>query len=76
MLSVEELPLSIPNHKQALMGVARAVKQRDPELELEARRALAAAVVANHIEKVLADAPPLNPKQVRSLSGLLRGRSS
>jgi hypothetical protein len=66
----------IQNHKQALMGVARAVKQRDPELEQEARRALAAAVLANHIEKVLADAPALSPQQVRTLSGLLRGRSA
>jgi hypothetical protein len=55
------------------MGVARAVRQKDPELELEARRALAAAVVANHIEKVLADAPPLSPHQIRTLTGLLRG---
>lgn len=65
--------MSVPSHKQASMGVARAVRRNDPEGELEARRALAAAVVANHIEKVLADAPPLNPQQIRTLSGLLRG---
>lgn len=68
--------MPIQNHKQALMGVARAVKQRDPQLEQEARRELAAAVLANHIEKVLADAPELSPQQVRTLSGLLRGRSA
>lgn len=69
----QEFPLSIPSHKQALVSVAQAVRQKDPALELEARRTFADAVVANHIEKLLADAPPLSPTQVRTLSGLLRG---
>jgi hypothetical protein len=56
----------------AKCAVARAVKGRDRAAELEARRALAAAVIANRITTVLRDAPPLTDAQRAKLAKLLK----
>lgn len=61
--------LTVPAAKCA---VARAVKNKDKAAELEARRALGAAVIANRITTVLADAPPLTNAQRSRLAELLK----
>lgn len=47
----------------------------DPEL-LDARRNLRAAKLAEHIARVVAEAPPLTPEQRDRLAILLRGGAS
>lgn len=61
---------------QAVAHVAVASRLGDPEREAEARRNLAEAKIQAAIEKALATAPPLSPQQIRTLSGLLRGRAA
>ncbi len=56
----------------AAARVARAVRIGDPEAEAEARRDLAAHKIQVAIEKALAVAPPLNNRQIHTLTGLLR----
>ncbi|WP_228484793.1 hypothetical protein [Microbacterium cremeum] len=44
----------------------------DPERRAAVSRNLAEAKIAAYIERTLAAAPPLNPQQIRTLTGLLR----
>lgn len=53
-------------------SLSRSRTPDDPEL-IEARRNLRAERLADHIEKVVAEAPPLTPQQRDRLAGLLRG---
>ncbi|WP_136053582.1 hypothetical protein [Microbacterium sp. K5D] len=54
--------------------VAVAVRLKDPERETVARRNLAEAQIADAIDRALATAPALNPRQIKTLSALLRTR--
>jgi len=58
----------------AAARVARAVRERNPEAEAEARRDLAAHKIEVAIEKALALAPiGLTNQQIHRLTALLRG---
>lgn len=68
---------SEPEHRdltphQAGALVARAAQSGDPVRELEARRNLAEAKIADAIKKTLAKAPKLTPTQIQRLTLLLR----
>lgn len=56
----------------ARAAVARAVLQKNPDAEREARRNLATEKIAEYIARVLAQAPPLTDEQRTRLAGLLR----
>lgn len=56
----------------ARAAVARAVLQKNPDAELEARRNLATEKIAEYIQKVLAAAPELTDEQRTRLAELLR----
>lgn len=58
---------------QATAHVAVAARLGDAEREVTARRNLAEAKIAAAIERALANAPELQPAQVKRLSSLLRG---
>lgn len=45
----------------------------DPDLHAEARRDLRAARLADYVEKVLAEAPPLTDEQKTRIAALLTG---
>jgi hypothetical protein len=63
--------LSLKFHQRARVGaLSRSRPDNDPDL-LEARRSLAAANIAEYIEKVVAQAPPLNRAQIDHLRVLL-----
>lgn len=68
-------------HRGRIAGLTRAVRNGerpadDPELT-EARRDLRAEVLAGHVEKVLAQAPPLTDEQRDRIAAILRsGRAS
>lgn len=53
--------------------IAVATRCGTPEDVTTARRDHAAATLADHIQRVVATAPPLTPEQTDRLSGLLRG---
>lgn len=53
-------------------ALTRSRPPDDPEL-VEARRDLAAEVIAQHVAKVLAKAPPLTDQQRDRIAALLRG---
>ncbi len=56
----------------ARAAVARAVLQKNPDAEREARRALATEKIAEYIQRVLAQAPPLTDEQCTRLAELVR----
>lgn len=56
----------------AAIAVARAAKNPDPAVEIAARRDLAEAKIAQYVERVLAQAPPLTGEQRTRLAELLR----
>lgn len=53
--------------------VATAHRKGDPEVIAAARRDHATATLAEHIQRVVAEAPELDPTQLDRLSALLRG---
>jgi hypothetical protein len=53
-------------------ALTRSRAAGDPELEA-ARRDLAADVIAEHVTKVVAKAPPLTPEQRDRIAAILRG---
>lgn len=53
--------------------VAVATRLGTPEQQAVARRDHATATLAAHIEKIVAEAPPLTDDQRSRLAGLLRG---
>lgn len=54
------------------LGLAARYHADDPHRVAEARRDLAAAKIADYVERVLADAPPLTDEQRTRLAELLR----
>lgn len=60
------------NLHAASARIARAVHQKNPQEEADARRDLAELKIAKAIERTLAVAPPLSPAQVKRLSTVLR----
>lgn len=58
---------------QTRSRVAVAARRGTPDEVAEAKRDHAAAKIAAHIAKVVAEAPPLTPEQRDRLAGLLRG---
>lgn len=60
------------HHRARIASLSRSRTPDDPEL-LGARRDLRAVRLADHIAKVVAEAPPLTPEQRDRLTGLLRG---
>ena len=65
--------MSTSSHYRAKVGaLSRSRSESDPEL-IAARRDLKAEKLAEHIAKVVAEAPPLTPEQRDRLAVLLRG---
>jgi hypothetical protein len=66
-------PSAAAAHHRARIGglKRRGVPADDPRYD-EARRALRAQVIADHVEKLLADWPPLTDEQRSKLAELLR----
>lgn len=60
------------HHRARVGALSRSRRSDDPEL-LAARRDLRAERLADHIRRVVAEAPPLTPEQRDKLSTLLRG---
>lgn len=60
------------HHRAKVAGLSRDRAPDDPEL-IDARRALRAARLEDHVTKVLAEAPPLNDEQRDRIAALLRG---
>lgn len=58
---------------QAKSRLGVASRRHDPEEIAEARRDLAAAKLAQYVERVVAEAPPLSPEQADRIAALLRG---
>lgn len=64
------------HHRARIAGITRAVRKGerpadDPELP-QAQRDLRAEVLASHVEKVLAQAPPLTETQRDRIAAILR----
>ncbi|MCE5291424.1 MAG: hypothetical protein LLG14_19600 [Nocardiaceae bacterium] len=53
-------------------AIARAVKAKDPVALTEARRNHAESKIADYIEKVVSEAPPLTDEQRDRLAAILR----
>ena len=62
---------SVAHHRARIGGLSRDRRPDDPEL-LDAKRSLAAEMLTEYIEKILAEAPPLNDEQRTRLAELLR----
>ncbi|WP_326546096.1 hypothetical protein QGN32_20535 [Mycolicibacterium sp. ND9-15] len=58
--------------RSAATRVARAAKAKDPAAEVDARRDLAEAKIADYVTRCLAQAPPLSDEQRTRLAELLR----
>jgi hypothetical protein len=64
--------LSAILHQRAVIGaLSRSRDPDDPDL-VEAKRDLAEAKITAYVEKILAEAPPLNDEQRTRLAELLR----
>ena len=63
---------SAAHHRAALAGLARNGVPKDDPRYAEHRRQLDAALLADHIERVLAKAPPLTAAQRARLAELLK----
>lgn len=60
-------------HERAkVAALTRSRTPDDPEL-LDARRNLRAERLAEHVAKVVAEAPPLTPEQRHRITAILRG---
>jgi hypothetical protein len=61
-------------HTRSAIAVA---KRLDPDADVtELRRQLSAERLAEHISRVVAEAPPLTTEQIERLSAVLRGGSA
>lgn len=63
---------AIKSGRGRVAALTRSRTPDDPEL-LSARRDLAADVIAQHVAKVVAKAPPLTPAQRDRIGAILRG---
>ncbi|MER7797605.1 hypothetical protein [Microbacterium sp. NPDC096154] len=57
---------------QALSDIMVGTRKNDPEREAKGRRDLAEAKIAEAIQRNVAKAPPLTPRQIKRLTALLR----
>jgi len=64
--------VSIAHNKATVAALSRSRSADDPDL-IEARRNLRAEVLAAHVEKSLATAPPLTDAQRQRIARLLIG---
>lgn len=62
---------SVAHERARVASLSRDRKPDDPEL-IQARQNLAALTLAQHVERVLAAAPPLTDEQRTRISALLR----
>lgn len=62
---------AIKSGRGRVAALTRSRPADDPEL-VEARRDLAAEVIAQHVAKVVAKAPPLTPEQRDRIAAILR----
>lgn len=62
----------MPEIRSCATRIARAARSGDQHAETEARRDLAEAKIADYVERVLANAPPLTSEQKTRLARLLR----
>ncbi|SFS15703.1 hypothetical protein SAMN04487783_2107 [Agrococcus baldri] len=60
------------SERARVASLSRSRTADDPDL-LEARRNLKAARLAEYVERVVAEAPPLTPQQRDRIASLLRG---
>jgi len=65
--------MSAPTIFQARSRLGVAIRSGNKPAETEARRDLAAAKIAQYIEKIVAEAPPLSPEQRTRLAGIIQG---
>lgn len=65
---------TIYHHRARVASLTRSRHSDDPDLQ-DAYRDLRTESLAEHIERTVAQAPPLTPEQLDRLSGLLRGAS-
>lgn len=68
--------MSTWTHERArIASLSRSRQSDDPEL-IEAKRNLRAQRLADHVTKVLAEAPPLSDEQRGQIAQILRGGGS
>ena len=60
------------SHRARVASLTRSRPPSDPDL-INARRDLRAARLADHVARVVAEAPPLSRDQVERIAALLRG---
>lgn len=70
-LSPEAFSMSWTQERARVASLSRSRRPDDPDL-LEARRALRAARLEDHVAKVLDEAPPLTPEQRSRIASLLQ----
>lgn len=59
------------HHRARVGALSRDRQPNDPEL-MEARRSLRAECLAEHVARVIAEAPPLSDEQLTRIAALLR----
>lgn len=64
------MPSAIKSARGRFAALNRYREDDDPEL-IEAQRDLAAEVLAKHVAKVVADAPPMTPEQRDRIAAIL-----
>ena len=62
------------HHRSRIAALSRDREPDDPEI-IEARRALGAQRLADHIDKWLADWPPLSDEQLDAIAARLRSQT-
>lgn len=68
------IPKAVAHQRAKIAGLSRDRKPDDPQL-VEARRNLRAEMLAEHVRKVVDQAPPLSTEQRHRIAALLRGVS-
>lgn len=67
--------MSWTTERARVASLTRSREPDDPEL-VAARRNLRAERLADHVAKIVAEAPPLTPEQIDRIAGLLKGGAS
>ncbi|WP_454853257.1 hypothetical protein [Promicromonospora soli] len=65
------MPAAKYHHRARIAALTRSRTPNDPEL-VSARRDLAAEMLAEHVARVVAEAPPLTTEQRERIATLLR----